>query len=360
MYAVLDIETTGGKYNEERITEIAIYKFDGNQVLDSFASLINPEKKIQDFVVKLTGINNKMLLNAPKFYEVAKRILEITENCILVAHNSSFDYRVIKNEYKSLGYQYNKHTLCTVELSQQLIPEAKSHSLGKLCKSLGIPVSKRHRADGDAMATVNLFKILLQKDINKNIIEETIKFYDNRNKRKKINSLKESVPEKTGVFYMQNKEGVVIFMGRSSNMKKEVLRIFLKESKRAKKIQQKVHSISYELTGNELISRLKYYTELEALKPKFNIIKKQRKINTEPFYHSDMLLVEKGREIEENSVILIENNEIVGYGFTNLNFQEKQIDVLKSILTPIENKVLGKTIVKNYLRKKNVKKIIRF
>ena len=87
MYAILDIETTGGKFNEEGITEIAIYKFDGQNTVDRFISLVNPEKEIQEFVVKLTGINNKMLRNAPKFYEVAKRIVEITKDCILVAHH---------------------------------------------------------------------------------------------------------------------------------------------------------------------------------------------------------------------------------------------------------------------------------
>ena len=108
MYAILDIETTGGKYNEEGITEIAIYKFDGNEVVDQFISLINPERDIQPFVVKLTGINNKMLRNAPKFYEVAKRIIEITEDCILVAHNAEFDYRILSLEFERLGFDYQK------------------------------------------------------------------------------------------------------------------------------------------------------------------------------------------------------------------------------------------------------------
>src|SRR5690554_7712542 len=100
MYAILDIETTGGKYNEEGITEIAIYCFDGHQVVDQFISLVNPERPIQQFVTSLTGINNEMLRNAPKFYEIAKRVIEITEGCILVAHNAVFDYRVIALEFE--------------------------------------------------------------------------------------------------------------------------------------------------------------------------------------------------------------------------------------------------------------------
>ena len=167
MYAILDIETTGGKYNEEGITEIAIYKFDGHEVVDQVISLVNPERPIQPFVVGLTGINNDMLRNAPKFYEIAKRILEITQDCILVAHNAKFDYRILRTEFRRLGYEYERESLCSVELSKKLLPGHASYSLGKLTKALGIPISSRHRADGDAIATVKLFKLLLQKDVDK-------------------------------------------------------------------------------------------------------------------------------------------------------------------------------------------------
>lgn len=118
MYAILDIETTGGKYDEEGITEIAIYKYNGQKVVDQFSSLINPQKEIQPFVEKLTGINSKMLRSAPKFYEVAKRIVELTEDCILVAHNASFDYRILQTEFRRLGFPFERKSICTVELSQ--------------------------------------------------------------------------------------------------------------------------------------------------------------------------------------------------------------------------------------------------
>jgi DNA polymerase-3 subunit epsilon len=157
LYAILDIETTGGQFNEEGITEIAIYKFDGHEIVDQFISLVNPEIPIQPFVVKLTGINNAMLRSAPKFFEVAKRIIEMTNDCVLVAHNADFDYRILRTEFRRLGYDFNVKTLCTVELSKRLLPEQPSHSLGKLVRALGIPMADRHRANGDAMATVKLF-----------------------------------------------------------------------------------------------------------------------------------------------------------------------------------------------------------
>ena len=358
MYAILDIETTGGKFNEEGITEIAIYKFDGHTVVDQFISLVNPEKPIQEFVVKLTGINNKMLKNAPKFYEVAKRIIEITKDCVLIAHNTDFDYRILGTEFKRLGYQYNRNTLCTVELSQKLILDQPSYSLGKLTKSLGIPMTDRHRASGDALATVQLFKLLLEKDVSKTIIQSSIKYFDKRNEKQKLNKLIEEIPTVQGVFYIHDNNGKVIFLGKGKNIKSEVNRLFLKESRRAIKIQDRANSISFDETGNELFTRLKYAIELDVLSPKFNFRKKP-KTTAQDFNNESFIIIEKGREIEEHAVILVEENTVYGYGFTNLNYQENKLDILKTVLTPIQNKIQSKNIIKNYMNKNNIKKIIR-
>jgi DNA polymerase-3 subunit epsilon len=359
LYAILDIETTGGKYNEEGITEIAIYKYDGHTVVDQFITLINPEKPIQEFVVKLTGINNKMLRNAPKFYEVAKRIVEITKDCILVAHNSSFDYRILRTEFARLEYDFFRNSICTVELSRKLIPGLESYSLGKLCKSLGIPMSDRHRASGDALATVQLFKLLLEKDVSKTILEESITYFDKRNEKQKINQILETLPEVMGIFYIHDVNGKIIFVGRSKNIRAEVNKLFLKETKRALKIQTRVHSVSYEETGNLLFNRLKYYLELESLSPKFNF-KSKRKMNLEDFASDNFLLIHKGRTVGEHAIILVENNNVYGYGYTNLAFQESQVDILKKLLTPIEQKSLAKTLIKNYLKNNTTAKILRY
>ena len=359
MYAILDIETTGGKFNEEGITEIAIYKYDGHTIVDQFISLVNPERDIQEFVVKLTGINSNMLKNAPKFHEVAKRIIEITTDSIIVAHNSSFDYRILRTEFNRLGYNFVRNTLCTVELSKKLILEQPSYSLGKLCRGLGIPTSDRHRANGDAVVTVKLFKLLLEKDIDKNILQQTIKYSDNRNQKNKIIKILNSLPESEGVFYAHNENGTVIFIGRGKNIRKEVNKLFLKESKRALKVKSKTNKITFEETGNQLFTKLKYYLELETIKPKYNIIRK-RSLKNKDFSNDHFLIINKGRIPEENAVILIEKNEVVGYGYTNLSYQENQIDILKNLLTEIKNKSLAKTIIKNHLLSFKVEKIVRF
>ncbi|MEJ6675052.1 MAG: exonuclease domain-containing protein [Polaribacter sp.] len=358
MYAILDIETTGGKFNEEGITEIAIYKFDGHTIVDQFISLVNPEKEIQQFVVGLTGINNKMLQNAPKFYEIAKRVIEITKNCTLVAHNTTFDYRILSTEFDRLGYDFNRNTLCTVELSKQLILDQPSYSLGKLTKALGIPMTDRHRASGDALATVQLFKLLLEKDSTKTIIKEYVKYYDQRIEKDRIQKLIAAVPSDTGLFYVHDKNGKILFLGRGKNVKSEVNKLFLKETKRALKIQERATSITYEKTGNELFTRLKYYLQLERLAPKYNI-KKKRKPLLYDFNNDDFIILDKGRETEEHALILVENNQVFGYGYTSLAHQENNIDILKSVLTPIEDKELAKIIVKNYLNSYTVQKIVR-
>ena len=270
MYAILDIETTGGKYNEEGITEIAIYKFDGHQIIDQFCSLVNPERNIQPFVVNLTGINNQMLQNAPKFHEVAKRIIEITDNCTIVAHNAQFDNRILSTEFDRLGYPFEKNMLCTVELSKKLIPDLSSYSLGKLVKSLGIPITDRHRAQGDAKATVELFKILLEKDIEKVIISDTIKKDPKRQLEPKLLDIIEAAPTTIGVYYMHRKNGKIIYVGKSKNIKKRLIQHFTNDNKKSKKIQLEVVSVSYEETGNDLIAQLKESQEIKKLNPIFN------------------------------------------------------------------------------------------
>ena len=270
MYAILDIETTGGQFNEEGITEIAIYKFDGHEIVDQFISLVNPEIPIQPFVVKLTGINNAMLRSAPKFFEVAKRIIEMTNDCVLVAHNADFDYRILRTEFRRLGYDFNIKTLCTVELSKKLLPEQTSHSLGKLVRALGIPMADRHRASGDAMATVKLFKMLLDKDLNKEIVAAHIKFEIQKGIAPKLINIIESVPSRTGVYYIHNEQGKLVYIGKSRNIKKRINQHFTGTSTKCRKIQSDVFTVSYNETGSELIALLKESEEIKINKPMYN------------------------------------------------------------------------------------------
>lgn len=211
-----------------------------------------------------------MLRSAPKFYEVAKRIIEITEGCIIVAHNANFDYRILTTEFRRLGYTFRKPTLCTVELSQKLIPEQPSYSLGKLVRSLGIPVTDRHRASGDALATVKLFKLLLSKDLEKEILKSYIKTEIKTGMSPKLLDIVESIPSKTGIYYIHNEKGDIIYIGKSKNIKKRVNQHFISSNQNSKKIQRDVFTVTYEETGSELIALLKESEEIKINKPFYN------------------------------------------------------------------------------------------
>ncbi len=453
MYCILDIETTGGQFNEEGITEIAIYKYDGHEVVDQFISLVNPEKEIQPFVVKLTGINNAMLRSAPKFYEVAKRIIEITQDCIVVAHNSSFDYHILRTEFTRLGYDFIRPTLCTVELSKKLIPGMESYSLGKLVRALGIPVTDRHRASGDALATVKLFKLLLSKDTEKEILISSIKAEIKSGLTPKLLDIVESLPYKTGIYYIHNEKGDLVYIGKSKNIKKRVNQHFTGKTNKCKKIQLEVFAVTYEETGSELIALLKESEEIKINKPiynraqrksifqyalyevlddngylnlrlqkadgrkkeitafttlqegknalfriteKYNLCQKlnglyetqngcfQHKIkecngaclgiespeeynqrvedfiNEMTFENNNMIIIDRGRKVDERSAVLIENGIYKGYCFYDLNYQITNVEVLKNIIIPMQNNRDTRTIIQSYLRKNKVLKVMKF
>ncbi len=272
MYAILDIETTGGSARFEKITEIAIYIHDGQKVVKEYSTLINPEKVIPYFITRLTGIDNDMVENAPKFYEVAKEIIELTEGRIIVAHNAAFDYSFIREEYKSLGYNFHRNLLCTVRLSRVIIPGYESYSLGKLCSDLDIGNNTRHRAAGDAMATVQLFDLLLQKDrdghITKAITADAVALKLPPYLAKET---LDNIPEETGVYYFYNEKKDIIYIGKSNNIRKQVLNHFSeKNHNKALKMKNEVCNITFEITGSELIALLLESDEIKKHKPRYN------------------------------------------------------------------------------------------
>ena len=277
MFAIIDIETCGGKfeYRRGRITEICILKHDGLSVVERFTTLINPECYISPYFTKLTNITNDMVADAPPFYEVAPKIIEMTEGCVFVAHNVGFDYGFIKEEFKSLGYTYKRDTLCTVRLSRKLMPGRISYSLGHLCASLGIEIFGRHRAEGDAVATAQLFDLLMQLKTqhpqykNLGVTEIMIR---------KVDKIKQYVldklPEDCGVYYFRNKEGELIYIGKSNNMYQRAQSHFNNDAKKSKKMLNDLHSVDFELTGSELIALLLESEEIKKHKPKYNRMRK--------------------------------------------------------------------------------------
>lgn len=274
-YAIVDIETNGGV----KITEISIFIFDGNRVVDEYTTLVNPESYIPPFITGLTGITNAMVSDAPKFYEVAKKVLEITEATIFVAHSVNFDYSIIQKEFKELGASFKRKKLCTVRLSRKLIPGLKSYSLGKLCATQGITINGRHRARGDAEATTILFDKLLKLDNNGNVFASFLKPNSGHATIPPLLSKKvvDELPKKEGVYYFRNEQNEIIYVGKANNIKQRVLSHFYDKAKKEIAMCMQTANITYEETGSELLALLLESSEIKRVYPKYN--RAQRRTN---------------------------------------------------------------------------------
>ena len=271
MYSVVDIETTGNGYKGQKITEISIFIFDGEKIIDEFTSLVNPEQKIPHFITNLTGITEAMVRTAPKFYEIAKKIAQITKDTIFVAHNVNFDYNIIRDEFKSLGFDFKRKKLCTVRLSRKIIPGLASYSLGNICSTEGIDIAARHRAKGDAEATVELFRRLIKRDH-----KFTINSFLNAKSREATlpplldKQVLDNLPERHGVYYFKNTKKEVIYVGKANNIKQRVISHFYDKKKKERTMCLEIADISYTETGSELIALLYESAEIKHLYPKFN------------------------------------------------------------------------------------------
>jgi DNA polymerase-3 subunit epsilon len=380
MYTVIDIESNGAPFRKESIIEIAIYRFDGHEITDQFISLVNPESEISAFVQKLTGITSKMVLTAPKFHEIAKRVVEITQDSILVGHNIDFDYRMLRQSFKRLGYEFKINTLDTIPLAKKLIPDEKSYSLSKLCKSIGIPLSEAHRASGDARATLDLFKLLMIKDQNNEIIQSQQEENHAKNYINKIQVLTEDLPNERGILYFQNSEGKIIYSDVVEDLYKSAKKIFDSDKAKYKKLQDETEKISYELTGTDLIAKLmmqnKGIQKRQALtfglfyrKNKFILEKIKKEQEEKPLLRfksftqglkainyikskeelkdlaeftqkinlkgRNEIWFSSGRTLGEKSFLVLEKGKLIGFGFYELYHQIQSLEKIKKLMLPV-------------------------
>ncbi len=278
-YAIVDIETTGGRASRDKITEIAVVIHDGERILDSFESLVNPECYIPYGITQLTGITQEMVADAPKFYEIAKQFVEITEGAVFVAHNVRFDYGFIREEFARLGYTYSRKQLCTVRLSRKSFPGLPSYSLGNLIRHFRISVNGRHRAMADVMATVQLFERIMDQEKSEQEIKQMVNLGIRESKLPKNLNIEKihALPEDCGVYYLHDVQGSVVYVGKSINIRKRIAEHFADQTEKARKLQEKVHDISYELTGSELLALLLESFEIKRLSPPVNRAQRMRK-----------------------------------------------------------------------------------
>jgi DNA polymerase-3 subunit epsilon len=273
MYAIVDIETTGGHASSNGITEVAICLHDGKKVTQRYSTLVNPGIDIPVYIRALTGITNEMVQDAPPFEDVAADIYHLLHGKIFVAHNVNFDFSFIRHHLSAAGYDLQSNKLCTVRLGRKILPGMPSYSLGKLCRHLGIDNESRHRAAGDAEATATLFSILLQNDTS-NHIREALK---HRSKEQVLpaNLPKEDIdqlPYTPGVYYFHNEKGKVIYVGKARNIKQRVCSHFSGNNPglQRQEFLRNIHHVSYQNCGTELIAFVLEAIEIKRLWPKYN------------------------------------------------------------------------------------------
>ncbi|WP_430908218.1 exonuclease domain-containing protein [Maribacter sp. 2-571] len=274
-YVVVDIETAGKGIRNNRITEICIVRMNEEVVTDKFVSLVNPQVRIPEFITELTGIDNDMVRTAPPFEEIAAKIIDITHDAVFVAHNVTFDYTVLKSEFRFLGYKFHRQKLCTVKLAKQLIPGKLSYSLGRLCATLGIPLINRHRAEGDTDATVILFQRLLSLDDDGIVFDSFLKA---RKTALSLNIDREilgRLPQRPGVYYFKDSKGKILYVGKALRIKERVLSHFYDKRSKEYEMCQATQAIDFIETGNELIALLLEADEIQNHFPKYNIAQKK-------------------------------------------------------------------------------------
>ncbi|MCB0639830.1 MAG: GIY-YIG nuclease family protein [Lewinella sp.] len=271
-FAIVDLETTGGRPARDRVMEVGIVLFEDGRITGTYSSLINPETYIPGGISEMTKIYQDDVKDAPLFHQVAREIVEYTQDRIFVAHNVRFDYGFLREEFSRLGYTFSRKQLCTVRLSRKAFPGLPSYSLENLIHHFGIPTEARHRALADALATTELLQRILEKETAEEQIRHFVDMGIKASKLPKGITLDQvhDLPEACGVYYFHDEDGDVVYVGKSINIKKRIADHFADQTSKGRRLQEAVADVSYEVTGSELVALLLESHEIKRLSPKIN------------------------------------------------------------------------------------------
>jgi DNA polymerase-3 subunit epsilon len=273
MFAIIDIETTGGHSSYNGITEIAIVLHNGREMEGNYQTLINPQIPIQRYVQSLTGITDAMVANAPTFDKVAPHIYNLLKDRIFIAHNVNFDYAFVKQHLKQAGIEFNQPKLCTIRLSRKIFPGLPKYGLESLCRELNIPNNQRHRAAGDAIATTQLFELLLKHDQSGELKKMMKRGSAEQYLPPNVHSEKiQQLPYVPGVYYFHDKKGKIIYVGKAKNLKRRVTSHFSnnKISKQKQEFLRQIYDITWKELSSDFIASLFESIEIKRLWPIFN------------------------------------------------------------------------------------------
>jgi len=307
-FAIVDVETTGSSAIYGRIIEIAVIRVEDGKIKRQFQTLVNPERFIPFSIEQLTGISNRDIADAPLFDEIARELFRLLDGAIFVAHNARFDYGFVKNEFRRLGKSFNAKCLCTVKLSRKLFPQYRNHDLSSVINRFGIVCDDRHRAMGDAKATYEFLKIaqhtqtpdlfddVLNRLLKTSVVPSNVDL-----------QAVESLPESCGVYLFHGKEGELLYVGKSVNIKERVRSHFSNDhtSSREMKMCQQVHGVEARATAGELGALLLESKLIKELRPIYNVAARR---------HRDIVIARKSVTAEGYASIQLEEIDYIKVG----------------------------------------------
>lgn len=336
-FAFVDVETTGGSASTDRLTEIAIIRYDGHTV-SAWQSLINPECRIPGYIESLTGITSDMVADAPTFAELAEHVQQLLAGHIFVAHNARFDYGFIKNAFRRLGQDLKASMLCTVKLSRRLYPQHRRHGLDQLIARHGLKMQDRHRAYDDAYALLQFWQRVCD-DHDHQTVHDTVRALVARpSLPAHIDpAVIDALPNSFGVYVFYGENELPIYIGKSNRLRQRVLSHFASDhtAPREMKISMQIRRIEHICCAGEVDALL---TESRLIKARMPTLNRQLRRQKDIFTWQ---LVEKSPGLWL-PVLLGGNDIAIGQGRHLYGLFSSARDARESLLAIIKSEKLCK------------------
>ncbi len=277
-FVVVDLETTGGSYKTETITEIGAVKVRGGEILGEFSTLVDPGRAIPPQITMLTGISDSMVANAPRIESVLPSFLEFSRHCVLVAHNAGFDIGFLKEACRRHQLPWpNPRVVDTVRLARSVLTkdEAPSVRLGLLAPLLGSPVQPDHRALTDARATVDVLHALFERVGNLGVhsldeLQQATRQVSPERRRKRV--LAQGLPAAAGVYLFRGRGDEVLYVGTSKNLRQRV-RAYFGAAEQRRRIRQMVtiaERVDHVVCAHALEAQVREQRLIAAHRPRYN------------------------------------------------------------------------------------------
>lgn len=402
-YVICDIEATGLHENRDLI-EISLITFQDEKFVEVYETLINPEVPVSSFVRDLTGITQRELALAPKFHEVAESIRMRVEGNTFVSHNTDFDFGLLQRKYHERGEELRVRQMCTLKMAEELIPGLLNYNLDALASFFGIKIRDRHRASGDALATLEIFRELMKLRMNSRSMPLWLPQHE---------KILRDIPKKSGLLSFLGEEGKVLRVIPAFDLEKKA-RELLEVKLENRPLLKATRDIQHKLTGSALIAEFEnlrhspvnyhwmvvleadergeqrftvkpcrkdheglwYFSHsLEARnkarelnlklkdkkliyqeggKSKEEIIRSNQKAQElsrrERFPNPHLIIMGEGRQLHERSFILVKNDHVRGFGYTKAS-EEKILENPELYLTRTFNRNPGVDLAaRKYLR----------